>query len=75
LTLGDEGQGGGIATKVTENGETFWIGHEYISIVCPDPAHYYCLEVSDIIVKQKGDQWIVKEVGSIEEYWSEYGCD
>lgn len=73
FTLGDEGQGGG--SVIIREEQNIYIGHQYVSIVCPDPKHYYCLEVTDIIVKQEEDQWMVTEIGSIEEYWSEYNCN
>lgn len=75
FTLGDEGQGSSIVTMLTDEEENIYLGNEYIGIVCPDPKHYYCLEVTDIIIKQDGEQWIVTEVGSIEEFWSEYNCN
>jgi hypothetical protein len=46
-----------------------------MNIVCPEPKHYYCLEVTDIIIKQEEEQWVITEVGNLEQYWSEYNCN
>jgi hypothetical protein len=75
LIFGDEGQGDSIVTMITDEVETFYIGHSYMNIVCPEPKHYYCLEVTDIIIKQEEEQWVITEVGNLEQYWSEYNCN
>lgn len=75
LTLGDEGQGGSVMRLSNEKEKNIYTGSAFLNIVCPDPMHYYCLEVTDIIVEKEDSQWMIREVGNIEEHWSEFNCN